>query len=110
MSQADQHLVRSLWLDGLLHVLIATPDLAYGTREVDFCAPLVIIKGTERYNGAKQCFEAYRQSAVLQMIGRAARRQARSDAELAAKGGTDKKVTVVVMCQVRCCPLRHAER
>ena len=70
MDRKERQLVTSLWEDGLLHVLIATPDMCYGTNERDFSAPLVIIKGTERYNGAKGCFEAYRQSAVLQMIGR----------------------------------------
>lgn len=109
MSKADRQLVQSLWLDGLLHVLIATPDLAYSTREADFCAPLVIIKGTERYNGTKQCFEAYRQSAVLQMIGRAARRREATGAVLSAKGEKDK-VTVVVMCQVSNCLLRRCRR
>jgi len=114
MPRADRQLVASLWKDGLLHVLIATPDLAYATLERDFCAPLVIIKGTERYNGTKQCFEAYQQSAVLQMIGRAARRRpigqgmgaaAAVGGGAAAGGGAAKekeeeKVTVVVMCQV----------
>ena len=86
-------MVSTLFAEGLLRVVIATPDLAWSTTERQFSAGLVIIKGTERYNAAKQRFEAYHQSAVLQMIGRAARRPAEGQAKDQAK------VTVVVMCQ-----------
>ena len=93
MHRSDRRLVSTLFAEGLLRVVIATPDLAWSTTERQFSAGLVIIKGTERYNAPKQRFEAYHQSAVLQMIGRAARRPAEGQAKDQAK------VTVVVMCQ-----------
>ena len=59
------------WLDNVfLKVLIATATLAWG---VNFPAHLVIVKGTEYYDGKTHRYVDYPITDVLQMMGRAGR-------------------------------------
>ena len=62
---------KGAWLDNVsLKVLIATATLAWG---VNFPAHLVIVKGTEYYDGKTHRYVDYPITDVLQMMGRAGR-------------------------------------
>jgi replicative superfamily II helicase len=62
--------VERLYLAGDIMVLVATATLAWG---VNLPARLVIVKGTEYYDGKKSRYVDYPLTDVLQMIGRAGR-------------------------------------
>jgi activating signal cointegrator complex subunit 3 len=62
--------VERLYLSGDIMVLVATATLAWG---VNLPARLVIVKGTEYYDGKKSRYVDYPLTDVLQMIGRAGR-------------------------------------
>jgi activating signal cointegrator complex subunit 3 len=59
-----------LYLNGYIRVLVATATLAWG---VNLPARLVIVKGTEYFDGKTSRYVDYPLTDVLQMIGRAGR-------------------------------------
>ena len=72
LGPQDRSLVESLFLSGAIRVLVATSTLAWG---VNLPAHLVVIKGTEFYDGASRRYVDFPITDVLQMMGRAGRPQ-----------------------------------
>jgi len=70
LSSQDRQKVESLFKEGKIKALCSTSTLAAG---VNLPAHLVIIKSTEQYNGNQYC--EYEEMDILQMMGRAGRRQ-----------------------------------
>lgn len=70
LSSSDREVVEELFLKGEIQVLVATATLAWG---VNLPARLVIIKGTEYFDGKSSRYVQYPLTDVLQMIGRAGR-------------------------------------
>eukprot|EP00533_Pseudo-nitzschia_delicatissima_P004937 CAMPEP_0116093678 /NCGR_PEP_ID=MMETSP0327-20121206/8726_1 /TAXON_ID=44447 /ORGANISM="Pseudo-nitzschia delicatissima, Strain B596" /LENGTH=2143 /DNA_ID=CAMNT_0003585231 /DNA_START=152 /DNA_END=6583 /DNA_ORIENTATION=- len=84
LSSGDRDIVERLYLSGEIRVLVATATLAWG---VNLPARLVIVKGTEYFDGKLSRYVDYPLTDVLQMIGRAGR------------PGFDTEGTAVVMCE-----------
>ena len=72
LSGSDRDVVEKLFLDGEIQVLVATSTLAWG---VNLPAHLVIVKGTEFFDGKTSRYVDYPVTDVLQMMGRAGRPQ-----------------------------------
>lgn len=72
LHEMDRRIVEELFVSGKIQVLIATATLAWG---VNFPAHLVIVKGTEYYDGKTRRYVDFPITDVLQMIGRAGRPQ-----------------------------------
>merc|ERR1719387_3152014 len=72
LPDRDRKVVEELFVEAKIKVLIATSTLAWG---VNFPAHLVIIKGTEYYDGALKRYVDFPITDVLQMMGRAGRPQ-----------------------------------
>jgi activating signal cointegrator complex subunit 3 len=70
LSFQDRDVVERLYLGGEIQVLVATATLAWG---VNLPARLVIVKGTEYFDGKSSRYVDYPLTDVLQMIGRAGR-------------------------------------
>jgi activating signal cointegrator complex subunit 3 len=70
LSTTDRDVVEKLFLNGQIRVLVATATLAWG---VNLPAHLVIVKGTEYFDGKLSRYVDYPLTDVLQMIGRAGR-------------------------------------
>jgi activating signal cointegrator complex subunit 3 len=70
LSNHDRDIVERLYLNGSIQVLVATATLAWG---VNLPARLVIVKGTEYFDGKTSRYVDYPLTDVLQMIGRAGR-------------------------------------
>jgi len=70
LSSGDRDIVERLYLSGEIRVLVATATLAWG---VNLPARLVIVKGTEYFDGKLSRYVDYPLTDVLQMIGRAGR-------------------------------------
>mmetsp|Transcript_14889 Transcript_14889/g.36486 ORF Transcript_14889/g.36486 Transcript_14889/m.36486 type:complete len:2187 (-) Transcript_14889:153-6713(-) len=70
LSSHDRDIVERLYLAGDIRVLVATATLAWG---VNLPARLVIVKGTEYFDGKTSRYVDYPLTDVLQMIGRAGR-------------------------------------
>lgn len=70
LSLHDRDIVERLYLGGEIRVLVATATLAWG---VNLPARLVIVKGTEYFDGKSSRYVDYPLTDVLQMIGRAGR-------------------------------------
>ncbi|VUZ50971.1 unnamed protein product, partial [Hymenolepis diminuta] len=68
----DRRIVEELFVNQKIQVLIATSTLAWG---VNFPAHLVIVKGTEYFDGKTKRYIDYPITDVLQMMGRAGRPQ-----------------------------------
>lgn len=66
----DRDIVENGFLNGELRVLVATSTLAWG---VNLPARLVIVKGTEYFDGKSSRYVDYALTDVLQMVGRAGR-------------------------------------
>lgn len=64
--------METLFRDGAIQVLVCTATLAWG---VNFPARLVIVKGTEYYDGKQEKYVDFPITDVLQMMGRAGRPQ-----------------------------------
>ena len=86
LHRDDRVLVETLFLQGYIQVLVATSTLAWG---VNLPAHLVIIKGTEYYDGFK--YVDYPITDVLQMMGRAGRPQFDHDATACIFVSEEKK-------------------
>eukprot|EP00916_Digyalum_oweni_P005755 GHVL01009972.1.p1 GENE.GHVL01009972.1~~GHVL01009972.1.p1 ORF type:complete len:1298 (-),score=239.47 GHVL01009972.1:4009-7524(-) len=72
LKEGDRKIVEELFLLGRIQVLVATSTLAWG---VNFPAHLVIIKGTEYFDGRLKRYVDCSITDVLQMMGRAGRPQ-----------------------------------
>uniref|UniRef100_A0A8C5LGL3 Activating signal cointegrator 1 complex subunit 3 n=1 Tax=Jaculus jaculus TaxID=51337 RepID=A0A8C5LGL3_JACJA len=72
LHERDRKTVEELFVNCKVQVLIATSTLAWG---VNFPAHLVIIKGTEYYDGKTKRYVDFPITDVLQMMGRAGRPQ-----------------------------------
>ena len=72
LKEADRKLVERLFLECKVQVLVSTSTLAWG---VNLPAHLVIVKGTEFYDGARRQYVDFPITDVLQMMGRAGRPQ-----------------------------------
>ncbi|KAL7563665.1 hypothetical protein ACA910_013398 [Epithemia clementina (nom. ined.)] len=83
LSAHDRDIVERLYLKGDINVLVATATLAWG---VNLPARLVIVKGTEYFDGKVSRYVDYPLTDLLQMIGRAGR------------PGFDDRGVAVVMC------------
>jgi len=72
LSEKDRKVVEELFTDKKIQILVTTATLAWG---VNFPAHLVIIKGTEYYDGKLKRYVDMPITDILQMIGRAGRPQ-----------------------------------
>mmetsp|Transcript_13654 Transcript_13654/g.49673 ORF Transcript_13654/g.49673 Transcript_13654/m.49673 type:complete len:2207 (-) Transcript_13654:489-7109(-) len=72
LQEDDRKIVEHLFVTNKIQVLVCTSTLAWG---VNFPAHLVIIKGTEYYDGATRRYVDFPITDVLQMMGRAGRPQ-----------------------------------
>lgn len=84
LTSKDRETVERLYLEGHIQVLIATATLAWG---VNLPAHLVIVKGTEFFDGKTSRYVDYPVTDILQMMGRAGRPQ------------FDKEGVAVIMCE-----------
>jgi activating signal cointegrator complex subunit 3 len=64
--------VEELFVNGKIQVLVCTSTLAWG---VNFPAHLVVIKGTEYFDGKTGRYVDFAVTDILQMMGRAGRPQ-----------------------------------
>ena len=72
LSSGDRKAVESLFLSGDIQVLVCTATLAWG---VNLPAHLVVVKGTEYFDGKQGRYVDFAITDVLQMMGRAGRPQ-----------------------------------
>ncbi|KAL1514923.1 hypothetical protein AB1Y20_004002 [Prymnesium parvum] len=72
LAESDRSLVEKLFVEQSILVLVCTSTLAWG---VNFPAHLVVIKGTEYYDGKTKRYVDFPVTDVLQMMGRAGRPQ-----------------------------------
>lgn len=72
LDTMDRNQVEKLFCEGKIQVLVCTSTLAWG---VNFPAHLVIVKGTEYYDGKTKRYVDFPVTDILQMIGRAGRPQ-----------------------------------
>ena len=72
LTDKDRRTVEELFVNQKIQILIATATLAWG---VNFPAHLVVIKGTEYYDGKTRRYVDMPITDVLQMMGRAGRPQ-----------------------------------
>ncbi|CAG2200391.1 ASCC3 [Mytilus edulis] len=72
LQERDRKVVEELFVNQKIQVLIATSTLAWG---VNFPAHLVVVKGTEFYDGKTRRYVDFPITDVLQMMGRAGRPQ-----------------------------------
>ncbi|KYQ96787.1 DEAD/DEAH box helicase [Tieghemostelium lacteum] len=72
LNDADRQIVETLFAENKIQILISTSTLAWG---VNLPAHLVIIKGTEYFDGRTKKYVDFPLTDVLQMMGRAGRPQ-----------------------------------
>lgn len=72
LNERDRSLVEELFANNKIQVLVCTSTLAWG---VNLPAHLVIIKGTEYYDGKAKRYADFPITDILQMMGRAGRPQ-----------------------------------
>lgn len=72
LTENDRSIVEELYVNQKIQVLIATATLAWG---VNFPARLVVVKGTEYFDGATKRYVDMPITDVIQMVGRAGRPQ-----------------------------------
>ncbi|KAK4325026.1 hypothetical protein Pmani_004371 [Petrolisthes manimaculis] len=72
LVERDRKVVEELFVNQKIQILIATATLAWG---VNFPAHLVVVKGTEYYDGKTKRYVDFPITDVLQMMGRAGRPQ-----------------------------------
>ena len=88
LSSKDRSIVEQMYLKGQIQILVATATLAWG---VNLPAHLVIIKGTEYFDGKSSRYVDYPLTDVLQMVGRAGRPGFDTSAEAVVMVMEDKK-------------------
>ncbi|KAL4233009.1 activating signal cointegrator 1 complex subunit [Mactra antiquata] len=72
LIERDRKITEELFVNSKIQVLVATSTLAWG---VNFPAHLVVVKGTEFYDGKTRRYVDFPITDVLQMMGRAGRPQ-----------------------------------
>jgi activating signal cointegrator complex subunit 3 len=72
LDDHDRNTVEDLFVNGKIQILVCTSTLAWG---VNFPAHLVIVKGTEYFDGKLKRYVDFPVTDVLQMMGRAGRPQ-----------------------------------
>ncbi|KAG0485407.1 hypothetical protein HPP92_009486 [Vanilla planifolia] len=72
LNDKDRSLVEELFMNNRIQILVCTSTLAWG---VNLPAHLVIIKGTEYYDGKTKRYVDFPITDILQMMGRAGRPQ-----------------------------------
>lgn len=72
LDDHDRKVVEELFVSGKIQVLVCTSTLAWG---VNFPAHLVVVKGTEFFDGKQKRYVDFPVTDVLQMMGRAGRPQ-----------------------------------
>lgn len=70
LSASDKRIVKHLYDNGAIQVLVASRDVCW---ELDCTAHLVIVMGTQYYEGREHRYVDYPLSEVLQMFGKASR-------------------------------------
>ncbi|KAI0482782.1 Sec63 Brl domain-containing protein, partial [Xylariaceae sp. FL0804] len=70
LSLSDKRIVMSLYKQGAIQVLVASRDVCW---ELDCAAHLVIVMGTQYFEGREHRYVDYQLSEVLQMFGKALR-------------------------------------
>ncbi|PBP27364.1 Sec63 Brl domain-containing protein [Diplocarpon rosae] len=70
LSTSDKRIVKHLYQKGAIQVLVASRDVCW---ELDCTAHLVIVMGTQYYEGREHRYVDYPLSEVLQMFGKASR-------------------------------------
>ncbi|KAI9745256.1 MAG: DEIH-box ATPase [Claussenomyces sp. TS43310] len=70
LSASDKRIVKHLYNNGAIQVLVASRDVCW---ELDCTAHLVIVMGTQFFEGREHRYVDYPLSEVLQMFGKAAR-------------------------------------
>jgi pre-mRNA-splicing helicase BRR2 len=70
LSLSDKRIVKHLYGQGAIQVLVASRDVCW---ELDCTAHLVIVMGTQYYEGREHRYVDYPLSEVLQMFGKASR-------------------------------------
>jgi pre-mRNA-splicing helicase BRR2 len=70
LSTGDKRIVKHLYDNGAIQVLIASRDVCW---ELDCVAHLVVVMGTQYYEGREHRYVDYPLSEVLQMFGKASR-------------------------------------
>ncbi|KAL1958028.1 hypothetical protein VTO42DRAFT_5240 [Malbranchea cinnamomea] len=70
LSNSDKRIVTHLFRIGAIQVMLASRDVCW---EIDFTAHLVIVMGTQYYEGREHRYIDYQISEILQMFGRASR-------------------------------------
>jgi pre-mRNA-splicing helicase BRR2 len=70
LSTSDKRIVKHLYDNGAIQVLVASRDVCW---ELDCTAHLVIVMGTQFYEGREHRYVDYPLSEVLQMFGKASR-------------------------------------
>ncbi|KIH87831.1 pre-mRNA-splicing helicase BRR2 [Sporothrix brasiliensis 5110] len=68
LSETDQRIVRHLFVNGAIQVLIASRDVCWA---LDCTAHLVVVMGTQFFDGREHRYVDYPVSEVLQMFGKA---------------------------------------
>ncbi|KAL2159202.1 hypothetical protein VTH06DRAFT_2634 [Thermothelomyces fergusii] len=68
LSQSDKRIVKHLYNNGAIQVLIASRDVCW---ELDCTAHLVVVMGTQYFEGREHRYVDYPLSEVLQMFGKA---------------------------------------
>ncbi|CDR95380.1 hypothetical protein BBBOND_0205380 [Babesia bigemina] len=71
LQDSDRTRIEDMFTRGQIKVLIATSTLAWG---VNLPAKIVIIKGTEYYDGKTKKYADYSVTDIMQMVGRAGRK------------------------------------
>ncbi|VDN04716.1 unnamed protein product [Thelazia callipaeda] len=72
LQQYEKNIIEQLYVEKKIQVLVTTATLAWG---INMPAHLVIIKGTEYYDGKSHTYVDFPVTDILQMIGRAGRPQ-----------------------------------
>jgi pre-mRNA-splicing helicase BRR2 len=70
LSASDKRIVKHLYQNGAIQVLIASRDVCW---ELDCTAHLVVVMGTQYFEGREHRYVDYPLSEVLQMFGKASR-------------------------------------
>lgn len=71
LSQTDKRIVKHLYDNGAIQVLVAARDICW---ELDCTAHLVVLMGTQYFEGREHRYVDYPLNEVLQMLGKALRR------------------------------------
>jgi activating signal cointegrator complex subunit 3 len=88
LHEADRSVVEALFEAGKVQVLVSTATLAWG---VNLPAHLVVIKGTEFFDGKTKRYVDFPLTDVLQMMGRAGRPQFDTSGKAVIMVAQDKK-------------------